>query len=77
MPLYEYYCDKDDSVFEALKSFSASDKPAKCPKCGRRRRPHHADDLPVDGPPQGTDENASPSTRSKYATKNPRRRSRA
>ena len=35
MPLYEYYCDKDDSVFEALKSFSASDKPAKCPKCGR------------------------------------------
>lgn len=35
MPLYEYYCDKCDSVFEALKSISASDAPAKCPKCRR------------------------------------------
>jgi putative FmdB family regulatory protein len=35
MPLYEYYCDKDDKIFEALKPVSASDAPAKCPKCGR------------------------------------------
>ena len=35
MPLYEYYCDKCESVFEALKSVSASDQPAKCPSCGR------------------------------------------
>jgi putative FmdB family regulatory protein len=34
MPLYEYYCEKCDSVFEALRSFSASDQPAKCPTCG-------------------------------------------
>ncbi len=34
MPIYEYYCDKDDLVFEALRSIAVSDKPAKCPKCG-------------------------------------------
>lgn len=34
MPLYEYYCDKCDAVFDALGSISASDKPAKCPTCG-------------------------------------------
>lgn len=34
MPLYEYYCDKDDKVFEALKSISTSAAPAKCPECG-------------------------------------------
>jgi putative FmdB family regulatory protein len=34
MPLYEYYCDNCDEVFESLGSVSASDKPAKCPKCG-------------------------------------------
>jgi putative FmdB family regulatory protein len=34
MPIYEYYCDKDDRVFEALGSISASDRPAKCPTCG-------------------------------------------
>jgi putative FmdB family regulatory protein len=34
MPLYEYYCDKCDAVFEALRSLSQSDQPAKCPKCG-------------------------------------------
>jgi putative FmdB family regulatory protein len=35
MPLYEYYCDKCDEVFEARGSVSTSDQPAKCPKCGR------------------------------------------
>jgi putative FmdB family regulatory protein len=34
MPIYEYYCEKDDRVFEALGSIASSDRPAKCPKCG-------------------------------------------
>jgi putative FmdB family regulatory protein len=35
MPLYEYYCENCDNVFEALRSVSASDKPAPCPSCDR------------------------------------------
>lgn len=35
MPIYEYYCEKDDRVFEALGSIAASDRPAKCPECRR------------------------------------------
>ena len=35
MPLYEYYCENCGEVFEALRSVSASDKPAPCPKCDR------------------------------------------
>src|SRR5512134_2622700 len=34
MPLYEYYCDNCDKVFEALRSIKDSDQPAKCPECG-------------------------------------------
>ena len=34
MPLYEYYCDNCDKVFEALRSIAQSDQPAKCPECG-------------------------------------------
>lgn len=34
MPLYEYYCESCDAVFEALRSVSASEEPAPCPKCG-------------------------------------------
>ena len=34
MPLYEYYCDNCDNVFESLRSIAQSDQPAKCPKCG-------------------------------------------
>jgi putative FmdB family regulatory protein len=34
MPLYEYYCDRCDKVFEALRSVQASDQSAKCPECG-------------------------------------------
>jgi putative FmdB family regulatory protein len=34
MPLYEYYCDNCDKLFEALRSVQASDQPAKCPACG-------------------------------------------
>jgi putative FmdB family regulatory protein len=34
MPIYEYYCEKDKKVFEALGSIARSDAPAKCPKCG-------------------------------------------
>ena len=37
MPLYEYYCENCDDVFEALRSVSASDEPAPCPKCGAKR----------------------------------------
>lgn len=34
MPLYEYFCDKCDNLFETLRSISQSDQPAQCPKCG-------------------------------------------
>jgi putative FmdB family regulatory protein len=34
MPLYEYYCEKCDNVFEALRAVSASEEPARCGKCG-------------------------------------------
>ena len=34
MPLYEYYCESCDEVFEALRSVSASEEPAPCPRCG-------------------------------------------
>jgi len=35
MPIYEYYCDNCARVFESLGSISASDRPSKCPRCGR------------------------------------------
>jgi putative FmdB family regulatory protein len=35
MPLYEYYCEKDDKVFEALASIAKRDVPVRCPTCGR------------------------------------------
>ena len=34
MPLYEYYCENCDKVFDSLQSISRSDQPADCPKCG-------------------------------------------
>jgi putative FmdB family regulatory protein len=34
MPLYEYYCESCNQVFEALRPVSASEEPAQCPKCG-------------------------------------------
>jgi putative FmdB family regulatory protein len=34
MPLYEYYCQQCDEVFEALRSIRESDRPAVCPRCG-------------------------------------------
>jgi len=34
MPLYEYYCEGCDEVFEALRSVSASEESTRCPKCG-------------------------------------------
>lgn len=33
MPLYEYFCEKCDKVFDALGSMRESDAPADCPKC--------------------------------------------
>ncbi|MEO8457693.1 MAG: zinc ribbon domain-containing protein [Chloroflexota bacterium] len=35
MPIYEYFCEKDDKVFEAISSISARDNDVKCPRCGR------------------------------------------
>jgi len=35
MPIYEYYCERDDKVFEAMSSIASRDRPVKCPKCGR------------------------------------------
>ena len=34
MPLYEYYCEACDRVFEALRSVHQSEEPAPCPNCG-------------------------------------------
>ena len=33
MPLYEYYCENCDSVFEALRFARDSEAPAPCPTC--------------------------------------------
>jgi putative FmdB family regulatory protein len=35
MPLYEYYCERCDKVFEALRPLRESELPAPCPDCGR------------------------------------------
>lgn len=34
MPLYEYYCEACDRVFESLRPLTDSGKPAVCPGCG-------------------------------------------
>lgn len=34
MPLYEYYCEACDSVFEALRAVRQSEEAAACPNCG-------------------------------------------
>ena len=33
MPLYEYYCDNCDGVFEELRSMRESSEPSPCPLC--------------------------------------------
>ncbi len=35
MPVYEYYCEKFDKVFDSLQPISRSDQPVACPVCGR------------------------------------------
>ncbi|MCH7484226.1 MAG: zinc ribbon domain-containing protein [Chloroflexi bacterium] len=35
MPVYEYYCEKCDKVFDSLQAISRSDQPVDCPKCDR------------------------------------------
>ncbi len=35
MPIYEYYCEKCDKVFESLRAIKNADEPAPCPACGR------------------------------------------
>ena len=34
MPVYEYYCDSCDRVFDSLQAISKSGQPVACPKCG-------------------------------------------
>jgi putative FmdB family regulatory protein len=34
MPLYEYYCERCEKVFEALRSLHESDAAVPCPDCG-------------------------------------------
>ncbi|TMB68346.1 MAG: zinc ribbon domain-containing protein [Chloroflexi bacterium] len=34
MPVYEYYCEACDGIFEALRSVRQSEESAPCPKCG-------------------------------------------
>ncbi|MDO8615422.1 MAG: zinc ribbon domain-containing protein [Dehalococcoidia bacterium] len=36
MPIYEYYCESCDSVFEALRPIRDSGEPSPCPKCQRQ-----------------------------------------
>ena len=35
MPLYEYYCERCDDLFEALRPLRESEAPAPCPNCGQ------------------------------------------
>ena len=35
MPLYEYYCEPCDGVFEAIRTMRESSEPAPCPECNR------------------------------------------
>lgn len=35
MPLYEYYCEHCDGIFEALRSMRESSEPSPCPVCDR------------------------------------------
>ncbi len=35
MPLYEYYCENCDRVFDSLQAISRSDQPVACPACCR------------------------------------------
>jgi putative FmdB family regulatory protein len=38
VPLYEYYCEHCDGVFEALRSIKESSEPSSCPVCMRESR---------------------------------------
>jgi putative FmdB family regulatory protein len=38
MPLYEYYCQHCDGVFEALRSMREASEPSPCPICDRDAR---------------------------------------
>ena len=35
MPLYEYYCESCDGVFEALRTMREASEPSSCPVCDR------------------------------------------
>jgi len=34
MPLYEFYCESCDKVFDAMRAIARSSDPATCPTCG-------------------------------------------
>jgi len=38
MPLYEYYCESCDRVFEALRALRDSELPSICDACGREAK---------------------------------------
>ncbi|HEY4686205.1 MAG TPA: zinc ribbon domain-containing protein [Dehalococcoidia bacterium] len=38
MPLYEYYCEHCDGVFETLRAMREASEPASCPLCDRDAR---------------------------------------
>jgi len=35
VPIYEYYCESCDKVFESLRPVRLSEEPAPCPQCSR------------------------------------------
>jgi putative FmdB family regulatory protein len=35
MPLYEYYCEDCDNLFDTLRPIGRSEDPAACPVCGK------------------------------------------
>ena len=38
MPLYEFYCEPCDGIFEALRSMREAGEPAPCPVCNREAK---------------------------------------
>ncbi len=38
MPVYEYYCERCDKRFEALRPMREAGEPVPCPTCGREGR---------------------------------------
>ena len=56
MPLYEYYCEKDDRVFESLRLDRQVRRAGEVPEVRPRGGPHHADDVRLAVLRQGAEE---------------------